>query len=338
MPAFSNHGAWAKRDGRHLRQAALLLGAMLALLMACGWLLGGGMAMLAFVSATLAGLATMSCIPAAAVMVWYRADPLAAPVAPPDLTAALADYAARAGLRVPPGLYRLPGAGFAALAAGHAGGSAIALSEETLQRMSARERRAVLAHEISHIASGDTRLLALTCLISRLAQGSAECALVAALIFVTASDTLVLSVWQVAGLMMVVPAMSLLHLALSRSREFAADLAATRLTGDPLGLIAALERIEAVEVPPRKGPLARLTALLRSHPTPGRRIASLADRFYPAPPGRTSLGWPVRYDAGAATRRRRSGGLTMPPDITTFSPSSTVISSTTTSFLGTNSR
>lgn len=339
MPAFSSRAAWVKRDDdRHRRQAGLLLGLMLTLLMASGWLLGGGVAMLAIAGATLAGLGAMWCIPAAAVMVWYRAEPLVPPVGPADLPATLADYAARAGLRDLPVLYHLPGAGFAAMAVGDSGGSAIALSDDALDGLSARERRAVLAHEVSHIASGDTRLLALTCVISRLGQGAAECTLIAALIFVAAADTPVLSAWQVVGLMIMVPAMSLLHLALSRNREFAADLAAVRLTGDALGLIAALERIEAVEMLPRSGTLARLACLLRSHPSPGRRIASLADRFYPAPRGRTSLGWPVFYEVAAAARRRRSGGLTMPPDMTTFSPSSTVMSSTTTSFLGTNSR
>ncbi len=73
-----------------------------------------------------------------------------------------------------------------------------------------------------------------------------------------------------------------LQLALSRSREYDADLNASRLTGDPVGLASALQTLEL-----RQGPLwesifvpgGRVPdpSLLRSHPKTQDRIARLLE-------------------------------------------------------------
>ena len=79
---------------------------------------------------------------------------------------------------------------------------------------------------------------------------------------------------------------TLLQLALSRAREFDADLDAAGLTGDPAGLSSALAKLERqrrshweqILMPGRKMPEA---SLLRSHPPTKDRIArlsSLVDR------------------------------------------------------------
>jgi Zn-dependent protease with chaperone function len=89
--------------------------------------------------------------------------------------------------------------------------------------------------------------------------------------------------WWTVLLLYLAPALSsLLQLALSRTREFDADLEAVGLTGDPLGLASALRRLEnytgrvwedlMFPVPARRVPQP---SLLRSHPTNDERISRL---------------------------------------------------------------
>ena len=358
MPAFSHTGAFKQAGDRQRRRMVVLFSAMVGLLLACAWALGGGPAVAMAMAMVTAGLGGVSHLPAATIMALHRAVPLATPR--PELVATVAGLAARAGLNRTPALYRLPDAGINALAAGCPGHTAIGLSCDSLTMLSGRELRAILAHEVAHLAAGDTRLLAVTCLISRLTQGTAQIALFSGLVLVIASGTAALSMFHVMVFTAAVPAISLLRLALSRNQEYAADLGAIRLTDDPIGLIAALERIEALEDPAALE-AALPVRLLRSHPTPHRRIARLLGRIYRPPPDLPRLTRPVLPPPGPelrlvvqggavssgermaaapadAARLRRSGGLTIPPDITTLSPSSTVMSSTTRSLRGTKSR
>jgi heat shock protein HtpX len=76
--------------------------------------------------------------------------------------------------------------------------------------------------------------------------------------------------------------MSLLQLALSRTREFQADLTAARLTGDPRGLASALVKLERsigrfweeILLPGRRIPNP---SLLRTHPKMEERVRRLMD-------------------------------------------------------------
>ncbi|HEV7187423.1 MAG TPA: M48 family metalloprotease [Blastococcus sp.] len=75
---------------------------------------------------------------------------------------------------------------------------------------------------------------------------------------------------------------TLLQLALSRSREFEADLAAARLTGDPEGLARALEVLDGTtdrmweRLLVARGPLPD-PLLLRTHPATGQRTRRLRE-------------------------------------------------------------
>ena len=318
MPAFSHHGAVQRAGGRQRRWMRLLLGTMVCTLVCCAWSLGGGMVVLMALFAVSLGVGGIVKIPAGAVMELHRAVPIAPP-RHPEIATTLAGLAARAGLAAPPALYRLPGDGINALAAGPPGRSAVGLSDETLSALSARELRAILAHEISHVAAGDTRLLALTCLVSKLTQGTAQFALVAALILMASTDTFLLTPWQIAVFTVAAPVVSLLQLALSRNQEFAADLGAVRLTDDPIGLVAALERIEALDDHPRRLRRGWLMTegfggLLRSHPSPRRRIARLLDRLYGKASGQPPLARPVvAARVPTATPLRPDGWLARTP-------------------------
>ena len=96
--------------------------------------------------------------------------------------------------------------------------------------------------------------------------------------------------WGLFLLLIAAPTLSaLMQLALSRTREFDADLDAIRLTGDPAGLASALDTLERGQ----GGLLARLFGLrqhhadaawLRTHPTIAARIRRLvALQDHPAP-------------------------------------------------------
>jgi heat shock protein HtpX len=275
----------------------------------------------------------------------HQGQPLA-PEQVPHLAAALAGLSRRAALPSVPRLYRLGGAGINALAAGSRSHSAIGLSDDCLRLLPARELRAVLAHELSHIAAGDTRLLTVTHLVSYLTRGTAQFILLASGVLLMASGSALLAPWQVVLFVLAIPAAASLHAALAREREFAADHNAVRLTGDRIGLVAALERIENWEQP-------ESPPLLRSHPLPGQRIARLesrrsalagpaADPFYgcagPLGGRIATLEITTLESAGTGSRLRRSGGLTMPPEISILSPSSGVMCSSTRSLRGMNTR
>lgn len=290
-------------------QKAAMLSAMLAALCGSAWMLGGLVAVAACLCAGMAGALAILRIPAAMVMDMHRADPVA-PTQWPAMHATVAALAGRAGLKTPPALYRLPGDGVNALAVGRSGNSAIGLSEDAITTLSARELRAVVAHEISHIAAGDTRLMALTCLLGKLTRCMAQFSLIAAAVLAVSAGSSLLSPHQILVFLTVIPLASLLQLALSRHQEYAADLGTLRLTRDGIGLVAALEHIES---PPsgrrrRRGarrPLAvAFAALLRSHPSPRRRIAFALDHLYGESRVRSRLAQPV---LGPATRSLHRG-------------------------------
>jgi heat shock protein HtpX len=100
--------------------------------------------------------------------------------------------------------------------------------------------------------------------------------------------------------------MTLMQLALSRAREFDADLGAAWLTGDPMGLASALAALE------RRGfsfwrllfPLSREPdrSLLRTHPATRDRIARLEALAQGGGPGR-----PLALRAPPHSARRVDG-------------------------------
>lgn len=273
-------------ERRHRRRNRLhsltLLGGMTALLALCGWVLGGDAGLL-WLSA-LGGLSLLLTprLPPGLVLRSYRARPVL-PGQWPQVYDVLAGLAQRAGLERVPVLHVLPSRQANAFAVGDAGQAAIAVTEGLLARLSLRELAAVLAHEIAHIRHDDSRLLALADLMTRLTR---SIAVVGAIVLVLSLPALIdgqadLS-WPLALVLMAAPTISaLMQLALSRTREFDADLAAARLTGDPAGLIAALQRMDEdsagwwATLLGRRGP-DRQPSLLRTHPSTAERLKRLA--------------------------------------------------------------
>ena len=148
-----------------------------------------------------------------------------------------------------------------------------------LRMLDTDELRGVLGHELSHVHSRDI-------LVSSVAAG------VATVITFLASFAWLLPFGRGSGralkllLMMVLGPLAalLIQLAVARTREYQADSAASRLTGDPLALARALRKIElgiAADPLPATGPLAAAGHLMIVAPF---RSAGLGRLFSTHPP------------------------------------------------------
>ncbi len=224
----------------------------------------------------------------------------------------------RAELKRRPDLYYLPSSLPNAFTVGRGEQAAIAVSDGMLRLLNQRELTGVLAHEISHMAHRDLWIMGL-------ADGMARFTTITSyvgqfLLLLNLPLILMGEVhipWIAPLILIFSPTiMSLLQLALSRAREFNADLGAARLTGDPMGLASALGKLERstgrfweeMLFPGRRIPEP---SLLRTHPRTEDRIDRLK-ALEPDPDKRGELipsrllqpSWPR---IGAPPRWRRTG-------------------------------
>lgn len=229
------------------------------------------------------------------------------------LYAALAHLSQRAGLSRVPDLYLIPKGIMNAFTAGPDGNGAIAVSSGLLRHMEPDETAAVLAHEISHIRHGDTGVMGFAFLSGQLIQtlslfGQFLLLLQLPLIVIGSGDDR----FGLASILVVVlaPWMSgLIQHALSRTREYAADLSAAQLLDDPVPLARALRKLENQQT----GLLRRI--LWPSYP--GREIPT-AWRTHPPTEERIRRLLNVRADKRqpSAVSRNRSIPIRTQSDLT----------------------
>ena len=207
-----------------------------------------------------------------------RARPLD-PSEAPGLHGILGQLTHQAGLPMAR-LYVFPSSQPNAFTVGRDPSSAsIALSSALVQRLDPRSLTGVLAHEVAHIRHRDILLASFAASVTQLLRSMGR---VIALLGVIALPVLLftapkmLLVWAVLAATPMVAL--LLQNAMARQREFAADAEAARLTGDPLGLAAALGQIEQSQ----RSLLVRLFGFaprggtpLHSHPATEDRVARL---------------------------------------------------------------
>lgn len=263
----------------------LLMGGFLALL---GGLFWGGVGLMVMLAVGVLGVTLSPGLSPRWVMRMYGASRLDEAQAP-GLIGAVRELATRAELPAMPSVYYVPSRMLNAFAVGNRGRSAIAVTDGLLRQLESRELLGVLAHEISHIRNNDLWVMGLadmfsraTSMLSLFGQFLLLLNLPLVLFYQVAIN------WPAILLLVFAPTLSALaQLALSRAREYDADLNAVRLTGDPHGLASALERIEQVQggwmerifLPGRRIPEP---SLLRTHPQTAeriRRLASLAKRI-----------------------------------------------------------
>ncbi len=272
---------WEEHAWRNRLQSLFLLLVMGGFMALLGWLLWGESGVWMMLLTTALGVVFNPGLSPRWVMRLYGARPLTREQAP-ELFEIVAQLAGRAGLTRPPELHWVPSSMLNAFAVGTPEQSAIAVTDGLLRRLDLRELTGVLAHEISHVRNRDLWVMGLADLFSRATSTLSlfgQFLLLANLPLILLGGVTIS--WSAILLLVFAPTLSgLAQLALSRTREFDADLNAARLTGDPDGLAAALAKIEQVQgnwlerifLPGRRVPEP---SLLRTHPETADRIARL---------------------------------------------------------------
>ena len=273
---------------RNFVHSVLLIGGMAAIAAVSAWTIWGGDGVVwAAIGVALALLLSPS-LPPDILLSMYRTVPLDR-ARFPEGTAIVEELAARAGLPRPPRLHYLASPTLNAFTVGNRENAAITVTDGLLRALNRRELAGVLAHEISHVENNDLWIMNLADTLSRVTGVVSYFGM-----FLLIANLPLLLIgglgvsWLLVGVLVAAPTlMSLLQLALSRAREYEADLDAAALTGDPVGLASALEKLERYQgrfweeivFPGRRIPEP---SLLRTHPPTGERIRRLLELREPA--------------------------------------------------------
>ena len=268
-----------------------LLGLLSGLLVAIGYALyGGSGAIIGLVIAAITNFGSWFYSDKIALST-YRAQPLTRAQAP-KIYAMVERLAAKADIPMP-GVYLVPGGAANAFATGrdpeHA---AVAVTEGIVKMLPEAELEGVIAHELTHIINRDTLTQAVAATLggaiaflaqmlqysmffggSRNREGGANPLALMATIFLAPM------------------AATIIQMGISRTREFAADAGAAKLTGNPRALAQALKRLEAsaqrmpMNANPAFEPLLIINALpqqmfrslFSTHPATDDRVARLLE-------------------------------------------------------------
>lgn len=263
-------------------QTLLLLGSMAAVLSFAGYLFWGWAGVLSAIGMLTVGTIFSQPVSTKLILRAYKARRINSAEAP-ELVVLFDSVCRQAGLdRLP--LYYVPTRLPNAFAAGTGKQSLVAVSDGLLRMMNARELAGVLAHEVAHVRNNDIWVMGLADAISRTTSVMARIGLITMLLSFSGSIAgLSFGRFAAAGLVLFFAPtiLVLLQLAISRTREFDADLGAAEITGDPLGLAQALQKLEATQ---KKGILRRIfspgpsraqPAMLRTHPETAERVSRL---------------------------------------------------------------
>jgi heat shock protein HtpX len=225
-------------------KTALLLGALTGLILVCGAWLGGKSGML--IALGLAGVMNLGSywFSDKLVLARYRAQPVSEAEAP-RLHAMLDQLCARGGLPKPR-LYILPEKAPNAFATGrnpqHA---AVAVTAGLLETMDQEEVEGVIAHELAHVKNRDILIASVAATIAGAITVLASLARWGAIFGgFGGRDDREGGIFGLLAMAIVAPIAALvIQMAVSRSREYAADATGARIAGSPHGLARALEKL-----------------------------------------------------------------------------------------------
>jgi heat shock protein HtpX len=226
-------------------KTALLLGALSGMLLLLGEYLGGQQGLvLAFAFAALMNLGSYW-FSDKIVLRMYHAQEVGSSHPLYQMTQRLAQ---KAGLPMPK-VYIIPDPSPNAFATGrnpqHA---AVAATEGIMQVLAPHELEGVIAHELAHVRHRDILISSVAATIAAAVMMVARMAMYAGM-FAGGRDDREGGSNPIAlfAMMIFAPmAAMLIQMAISRSREFAADAGAARITGNPHALAEALRKIDAI--------------------------------------------------------------------------------------------
>ncbi len=271
-------------------KTGLLMAAMTGLFLAFGYLLGREIGMLMALAAAIAI--------AMNVFAYWNADKMvlrmngareASASEAPELHAMVARLAARANMPVPK-VYVIDQPQPNAFATGrNPENAAVAATTGLLRSLAPDEVEGVMAHELAHIKNRDTLIMAFTATIA----GAISMLAQFGFLFSGRDRNSPVSGIAAIALMILAPLGAVIvQMAISRTREYAADRMGAEISGKPMALASALQRIagaaQHVENPAAErnpamahmfiiNPLsgARADALFSTHPNTQNRIAAL---------------------------------------------------------------
>jgi heat shock protein HtpX len=270
-------------------KTALLLGILSALLLGVGEALGGATGLAtAFVFAALMNLGSYW-FSDKIVLRMYRAGE----VGPDHLLYRVVErLSVRANLPMPK-VYVIPDPSPNAFATGrNPAHAAVAATEGILRVLSEHELEGVIAHELAHVKHRDiltssvaATIAAAIMMVARMAHFAAMFGGYAGREERSGTNPIAL----IATMIFAPIAAMLIQMAISRSREFAADAGGAAIAGNPYGLADALRKIDAISqrVPLDANPATAhmfivkpfsgggITSLFSSHPPTEARIAAL---------------------------------------------------------------
>ncbi|HOV05246.1 MAG TPA: zinc metalloprotease HtpX [Kaistiaceae bacterium] len=270
-------------------RTAMLLAALTALFMGVGYVVGGqGGMMIAFLVAV--GLNFFSYWNADKMVLRMHGAVEVDERSAPEFYGLVRELAGRAGLPMPR-VYIMQNDQPNAFATGrNPENAAVAATTGLLARLSRDEVAGVMAHELGHVRNRDTLIMTITATIagaiSMLANfafffgGNRE------------NNSPFGAIGAIAAALLAPFAAMLVQMAISRTREYAADRAGAEISGQPLSLASALAKIsgaahhirnDAAEHNPATAhlfivnPLSgeRMDNLFSTHPDTGNRIAAL---------------------------------------------------------------
>jgi heat shock protein HtpX len=305
----------------YLRTAILLAG-LTALFMGLGFLIGGQSGML--IALLVAGGMNLFAYWNSDRMVlsMHGAQEVDARAAP-DLYALVGELARRANLPMPR-VYIMDNPQPNAFATGrNPQNAAVAVTTGLLDSLNRDEIAGVIAHELAHIANRDTLIMTITATIAGAISMLGNFALFSGLSGNRDNNNGLGLIGSIAMMILAPLAAMLVQMAISRTREYAADNLGGQISGEPLALASALAKIsqtahavpnETAEAAPATAHLfivnplsgARMDNLFSTHPATENRIAALQQlaaamgRSYAQPAPATARHGP--WGGGAACR------------------------------------